>query len=97
MTDVTKAHERIDQIEYKVNSHGEQIKALSISMRETAESLHENTLLTKQIADNTKVMQDNTEELVYLIKGSKILSRFILTTAAVAGAIYGLYSWLIQR
>jgi hypothetical protein len=62
------------------------IKALSINQQEQSEALHENTILTRQIAENT-------QEMVYLIKGSKVLSRVILTTAAIAGAFYSLWLW----
>ena len=88
--DVQNAHKRIDGIEKQVNSHGEQIKALSMSLKENTDSLHENTMLTKQIADNT-------EEMVFLIKGSKVFSRLFLTVASIAGALYGLYSWVIGK
>jgi hypothetical protein len=86
MTDAKAAHERIDRIQNTVDSHGQMIKALSINQQEQSEALHENTILTRQIAENT-------QEMVYLIKGSKVLSRVILTLAAIAGAFYSLWIW----
>lgn len=87
MTDIKHAHERIDQMEHKLNSHGEQIKALSMSIKETSESLHENTRLTQEVANNTA-------ELVDLFKGAKTFRKLILGVAPVIAALYALYLWI---
>lgn len=88
MTDIKHAHERIDRIESTVNGHGEMLKALSINQQEQSAALHENTVLTKTIADNT-------DELVSLIKGSKVLYKIMLVIAGLGGMAYAFIKWVI--
>jgi len=90
MTDIKQAHARIDKIESTVNGHGEMLKALSINQKEQSEALHENTVLTKTIADNT-------DELVSLIKGSKVLYKLMLALAGVTGMIYAIMKWVVMN
>lgn len=84
MTDIKNAHARIDKMETTVNSHGEMIKALSINQQEQSAALHENTRITQTIADNT-------DELVSLIKSSKVLYKIMLGLAG----FYALAKWVV--
>lgn len=88
MTDIKAAHDRIDKIESTVNGHGEMLKALSINQQEQSAALHENTVLTKTIVDNT-------DELVSLIKGSKVLYKIMLVIASMAGMVYAFMKWVV--
>lgn len=87
MDSMESAHHRIDKIETTVQGHGEMIKALSINQAEQSAALHENTLLTKTIADNT-------DELVTLVKGSKLFYRLIVAGASIGGIGYGLVKFI---
>lgn len=87
MTDIKAAHERIDKIESTVNGHGEMIKALSINQKEQSEALKVNTELTQTIANNT-------DELVTLVKGSKLFYRFVISVASLGGIGYGFFKFL---
>lgn len=86
MTDVKHAHARIDHIETVVNGHAEQIKAINLMVRENAESLHENTRITQQVADNTA-------ELVDLFKGAKAFRKFVLWASPLLAAILAFWTW----
>lgn len=88
MTDIQKAHDRIDKIESTVNGHGEMIKALSINQQDMSTALHDNTRITQTIADNT-------DELVSLIKGSKVLYKIMLGLAGFFGMVYALVKWVV--
>jgi len=78
--DARRAHERIDKLEQIVSNHTEALENLGTS-------LTENTVLTKQIADNT-------DEIVSLFKGSKVLYRMIIGAASIVGIIYALSEWI---
>lgn len=87
MSDIKSAHERIDKIESTVNGHGEMIKALSINQKEQYDALQENTQLTKTIADNT-------DELVTLVKGSKLFYKLIIGIGTLVGIFYSFWIFL---
>jgi hypothetical protein len=89
MESIELAHDRIDRIETTVQGHGEMIKALSINQAEQSAALHENTQLTKTIADNT-------DELVTLVKGSKLFYKLIVGLASLAGIFYGLLKVIVH-
>jgi len=78
--DVKSAHERIDKLENKVNEHTEKLNSFG-------DSLNENTRLTKQIADNT-------DEIVNLFKGSKVLYKIVTGGAALVAIFYALVTWM---
>jgi len=78
--DARRAHERIDKLEQIVTNHTEALENLGVSITE-------NTVLTKQIADNT-------DEIVSLFKGSKVLYRMIIGAASIIGIIYALSEWI---
>ena len=86
MTDINHAHKRIDDIETKVNSHTEQLKSMQGMLKQNSESLHENTLLTKDIANNTA-------ELVELFKGAKTFRKFVLWASPIVIALVSLWVW----
>ena len=77
---IIDAHSRIDLLETKVNQHADKLESLG-------DSLHENTRLTQQIADNT-------DEIVNLFKGSKVLYKFITGGAALVAIFYALSTWI---
>jgi uncharacterized protein YoxC len=80
MTDIRNAHARIDRLEQTVHEHSEKLENFG-------ESLHENTRLTKQIADNT-------DEIVSLFKGSKVLYKIITGVAALVAIFYAVLTWI---
>jgi hypothetical protein len=80
MTDIRNAHARIDRLEQTVIEHTEKLESFG-------ESLHENTRLTKQIADNT-------DEIVSLFKGSKVLYKVITGVAALVAIFYSIFTWI---
>jgi hypothetical protein len=53
-------------------------------------SLHENTRLTQQIANNT-------DEIVSLFKGSKVLYKIITGGAALIAIGYTLFHWISTK
>lgn len=78
--DIETAHARIDKLENTVSAHTEKLESLG-------DSLHENTRLTQQIADNT-------DEIVNLFKGSKVLYKIITGGAALVAIAYAFITWI---
>lgn len=85
--DVKTAHDRIDRLENTVIMHSTQIEKLSDALDDNTQSLHENTRLTQQIADNT-------DEIVNLFKGSKVLYKIITGAAALVAIGYAFITWI---
>jgi uncharacterized coiled-coil protein SlyX len=88
--DVKNAHERIDKLESKLSLHDTQLVKLSESLADNTMSLHENTRLTQQIANNT-------DEIVSLFKGSKVLYKIITGGAALIAIGYTLFHWISTK
>jgi len=88
--DIRTAHDRIDKLENQVNMHTAQLEKLSDSLDDNTQSLHENTRLTRQIADNT-------DEIVNLFKGSKVLYKIITGLAALVAIGYAFITWIGQK
>lgn len=78
--DTRRAHERLDKLEIIVNNHTEALENLGTSITE-------NTVLTKQIADNA-------DEIVSLFKGSKVLYKIIIGAASLVGLLYAFAEWV---
>lgn len=87
MKDVEHAHRRLDDLEIQVNSHAEQINVLVENISETNRSVHENTRITQEVANNTA-------ELVELFKGAKVFRKFLLGVAPVIAVLYAVYAWI---
>lgn len=75
-----RAHERLDTLEDVVKSHID-------SHAKFESALEHNTMLTKEIADNTK-------ELVTLVRGAKGLRTFVVWAAPIAAALAAAWSWV---
>ena len=88
--DIKTAHERIDRIETKLIIHDVQLEKLTESLADNTQSLHENTRLTQQIANNT-------DEIVSLFKGSKVLYKIITGGAAIVAIGYALFTWMTNK
>ena len=81
-----RAHERIDQIEARMEEHRKEHQKFEDSIRE-------NTDLTKSIEANTK-------ELVVLFKGaSSVRTFFVWASPIVAfiGGFWALVNWILGR
>lgn len=75
------------KVEDKLEDHHRRITDLSVASEKHTQALHENTLLTKQIVDNTG-------ELVELFKGAKLFRKFMLWVSPLIAVLYAFYAWL---
>jgi hypothetical protein len=71
-----------------LEDHNRRIDDLSVASEKHTQALHENTKLTKQIADNTG-------ELVELFKGAKLFRKFVLWASPLFVIIYAAYQWIV--
>lgn len=81
-----RAHERIDDIEKRMEAH----RLEHVDFRR---ELHENTKATKAI-------EKNTEELVSLFKGAKAVRTFLLWASPIVAAIgagWAFFQWLFGK
>lgn len=79
-----KAHERIDQLEVKVAGLLQDHQELKIS-------LHENTVLTKQIADNTGEMVEIFKNTKGFVNTLMFIKKITLPIMVVIGAFYAYF------
>lgn len=80
MPDKECLNQRILKMEDKLDTHHDKLESHDRRLTDLTASLHENTLLTKQIADNTT-------ELVELFKGAKLFRKFFLWASPFIAAI----------
>jgi hypothetical protein len=76
-----KAHERLDQLEGKV-------AGLIQEHQELKHALHENTLLTKQIADNTGEMVEIFKNTKGFVNTIMFIKKVTMPIVIVVGAVY---------
>jgi len=67
-------------MEDKLENHHDKLESHDRRLTDLTAALHENTMLTKQIADNTT-------ELVELFKGAKLFRKFFLWASPFIAAI----------
>ena len=79
-----KAHERIDQLEVKVAGLLQDHQELKIS-------LHENMVLTKQIADNTGEMVEIFKNTKGFVNTLMFIKKITLPIMVVIGAFYAYF------
>ena len=79
-----KAHERIDQLENKVAGLVQDHQELKIS-------LHENTMLTKQIADNTGEMVEIFKNTKGFVNTLMFIKKVTVPIMIIVGAIYAYF------
>ena len=79
---------RIMQMEDRLETHHETLQHHDRRLTDLTSSLHENTELTKQIANNTA-------ELVDLFKGAKMFRRFVLWASPLIVVVYAAYQWIV--
>lgn len=79
-----KAHERIDQLEVKVAGLLQDHQELKIS-------LQENTVLTKQIADNTGEMVEIFKNTKGFVNTLMFIKKITLPIMVVVGAFYAYF------
>ena len=75
-----RAHERLNNLEGVVQQH-------LVSHAAFEKALEENTVMTRVIADNTS-------ELVGLVKGAKGLRSFVVWAAPVVAAGLAVWAWI---
>lgn len=73
---------RVSEMEIKLKTHQELHESHLESIANLSASLHENTALTKKIADNTG-------ELVELFKGAKVARRFFIWLVPIVASCIG--------
>lgn len=78
-------------MEGKLETHGETLNEHNNRLGALASSLHENTELTQQIADNTKEMVAMFKEAKIVFKWGVIAKRFLVWSASFTAAL--LYFW----
>ena len=76
-----KAHERLDQLENKV-------AGLVQDHQELRNALHENTILTKQIADNTGEMVEIFKNTKGFVNTIMFIKKITMPIVIVVGFIY---------
>ena len=76
-----RAHERIDQLEIKV-------AGLLQDHQEFKVALHENTILTKQIADNTGEMVEIFKNTKGFVNTIMFIKKITMPIVIVVGAVY---------
>jgi hypothetical protein len=79
------------KMEDKLESHKDTLEQHNRRLTDLANSLHENTALTQQIADNTKEMVGMFKEAKVVFKWGMAARRFLVWVASVTAAI--LYFW----
>ena len=82
---------RIAEMESKIDTHHTTLESHDRRLSDLTTALHENTALTKQIADNTKEMVDLFKEAKVFIKWSGVARRIIIWAASFSAAV--LYFW----
>lgn len=87
MPDNDCLNQRITIMEDDIRAHRNVLDHHDRRLSDLSASLHENTQLTKQIADNTS-------ELVELFRGAKLFRKFILWASPVIVLFYGAYQWI---
>lgn len=75
------------KVDEKLEDHHRRITDLSVASEKHTQALHENTMLTKKIADNTG-------ELVELFKGAKAFRKFVLWASPLILAVFAAYQWI---
>ena len=83
MPDKDCLNQRIAKMEDEIENHHTTLESHDRRLSDLTSALHENTALTKQIAENTS-------ELVELFKGAKMFRKFFLW-AAPFGAVLTLF------
>ena len=86
------AHQRLTTVESRLDTHLELIEKLQEGIQTNTSSLAENTRLTKEVATNTG-------EIVALLKGGKVLGRFIVwlaTLSASLGALWAVVKYIAR-
>jgi len=76
-----KAHKRLDQLEDKV-------AGLAQEHQELRSALHENTLLTKQIADNTGEMVEIFKNTKGFVNTIMFIKKITMPIVVVVGIVY---------
>lgn len=80
MPDNDCLYQRISKVEDRIEHHHNTLEAHDRRLSDLTASLHENTMLTKQIADNTS-------ELVDLFRGAKMFRKFFLWAAPFGACV----------
>lgn len=83
-------NQRIMKMEDKLESHKDTLEQHNRRLTDLANSLHENTKLTQQIADNTS-------ELVDLFKGAKMFRKFALWASPLVVAIMAAWHYFTGK
>lgn len=78
------------KVEETLIEHNRRITDLDAASKQHSEALHENTVLTRKIADNTS-------EMVELFKGAKAVRRFVFWASPLVAVFYTLYHWFIKE
>lgn len=73
-----RAHERIDEMQFHLKEHTQQIEEIKLTVQA-------NTVMTKSI-------EENTAEIVDILKGAKLISSFIVALAKLGTAIGAIYA-----
>ena len=81
-------HERLNKLEVAVKSHDEAIDKHNDVITDLKLALHENTLLTQKVVDNTG-------ELVELFKGAKAVRKLFLWILPVVGG--AITAWHLMK
>lgn len=87
MPDHECLNQRILSVEDHLTIHRERLDRHEQRIADLQESLHENTALTRQIADNTS-------ELVELFKGAKMFRKFVLWAGPLIALFWSAYQWV---
>jgi len=87
MIEDRRAHERLDRVENAMEKH-------IADHAKFEQAIAENTLMTKEIAADTKTLAANTTELVAIVKGAKSLRSFVLWAAPIVAACAACWAYL---
>ena len=94
MSDLECLNMKINTIESKLEEHHSTLENHTRRLSDFSDSLHENTSLTKQIADNTGEMVELFKEAKIIIKWGSVFKRFVLWTGSVAVSAAAIYAAL---
>ena len=91
-------NQRISKMEGKLETHHTTLEHHDRRLSDMSSALHENTKLTKQIADNTGEMVDLFKEAKVIVKWGVVFKKFIIwatsVTISVAGVFAAVEMWM---
>ena len=94
MSDLDCLNTKLNKMEGKLEEHQSTLDNHTRRLTDFSDALHENTHLTKQIADNTGEMVDLFKEAKIIIKWGSVFKRFVLWTGSVAVSSAAIYAAL---